>query len=156
MSRCHCPTRGGRSKPAANQSTSDCASIFSATWSRKSSPAGRTYREGLDRIPRFARAGRDSARPAAFDLAAFGDLLVHVADLAHSHTYLEACFENIADGTIPGHLIATLWRQMLGYGLAVVIGITLGLAMGYYRLLYNLFEPLVEVLRPIPGPAYLP
>ena len=22
--------------------------------------------------------------------------------------------------------------------------------------LYNLFEPLVEVLRPIPGPAYLP
>jgi NitT/TauT family transport system permease protein len=45
---------------------------------------------------------------------------------------------------------------MLGYGLAVVIGITLGLAMGYYRLLYNLFEPLVEVLRPIPGPAYLP
>jgi len=28
--------------------------------------------------------------------------------------------------------------------------------MGYYRLLYNLFEPLVEVLRPIPGPAYLP
>ncbi len=26
----------------------------------------------------------------------------------------------------------------------------------YYRALYNLFEPLVEVLRPIPGPAYLP
>jgi ABC-type nitrate/sulfonate/bicarbonate transport system permease component len=68
----------------------------------------------------------------------------------------EAWFENIADGTIPGHLIATLWRQMLGYGLAVVIGITLGLGMGYYRVLYNLFEPLVEVLRPIPGPAYLP
>ena len=45
---------------------------------------------------------------------------------------------------------------MLGYGLAVVLGITLGLAMGYYRMLYNLFEPLVEVLRPIPGPAYLP
>ena len=32
----------------------------------------------------------------------------------------------------------------------------LGLAMGYFRPLYNLFEPLVEVLRPIPGPAYLP
>ena len=83
-------------------------------------------------------------------------VLVHVADLAPGHTHFEAWFENIADGTIPGHLIATLWRQMLGYGLAVVIGITIGLAMGYYRLLYNLFEPLVEVLRPIPGPAYLP
>jgi ABC-type nitrate/sulfonate/bicarbonate transport system permease component len=68
----------------------------------------------------------------------------------------EAWFENIADGTLATHLLATFWRQMLGYGLAVVLGIGLGLAMGYYRALYNLFEPLVEVLRPIPGPAYLP
>ncbi|MCC6776770.1 MAG: ABC transporter permease [Hyphomicrobiales bacterium] len=68
----------------------------------------------------------------------------------------EAWAENVLDGTIPGHMVATFWRQMLGYGLAVVLGIMLGLAMGYYRALYNLFEPLVEVLRPIPGPAYLP
>jgi ABC-type nitrate/sulfonate/bicarbonate transport system permease component len=68
----------------------------------------------------------------------------------------EAWAENIADGTIPEHLVATLWRQMLGYGLATVVGVGLGLAMGYYRPLFNLFEPLVEVLRPIPGPAYLP
>src|SRR5262245_30840441 len=68
----------------------------------------------------------------------------------------EAWFENIADGTLVIHLLATFWRQMLGYGLAVVLGIILGLAMGYFRPLYNLFEPLVEALRPIPGPAYLP
>jgi ABC-type nitrate/sulfonate/bicarbonate transport system permease component len=68
----------------------------------------------------------------------------------------EAWYENIVDGTMPFHLLATLWRQMLGYGLAVLLGIALGLAMGYYRVLYNLLEPLVEVLRPIPGPAYLP
>ena len=67
-----------------------------------------------------------------------------------------AWFENIADGTLAGHLLATFWRQMLGYGLAIVLGVGLGLVMGYYRVLYNLFEPLVEVLRPIPGPAYLP
>jgi ABC-type nitrate/sulfonate/bicarbonate transport system permease component len=68
----------------------------------------------------------------------------------------EAWLENIIDGTLIVHLLATFWRQMLGYALAVVLGITLGLAMGYYRPLYNLFEPLVETLRPIPGPAYLP
>jgi NitT/TauT family transport system permease protein len=68
----------------------------------------------------------------------------------------EAWAENVVDGTIPGHMLATFWRQMLGYGLAIVIGVALGLVMGYYRALYNLFEPLVEVLRPIPGPAYLP
>jgi len=82
--------------------------------------------------------------------------------LVHSPTWptvtriFEAWFENIADGTLAIHLFATLWRQMLGYVLAVGLGIALGLAMGYYRVLYNLFEPLVETLRPIPGPAYLP
>ena len=69
---------------------------------------------------------------------------------------LAAWYENIADGTLIRHLLATLWRQMLGYGIAVVLGVGVGLAMGYFRALYNLFEPLVEVLRPIPGPAYLP
>jgi ABC-type nitrate/sulfonate/bicarbonate transport system permease component len=69
---------------------------------------------------------------------------------------LEAWLENLADGTLARHLLATFWRQMVGYGLAVVLGVGMGLAMGYFRVLYNLFEPLVEVLRPIPGPAYLP
>jgi ABC-type nitrate/sulfonate/bicarbonate transport system permease component len=68
----------------------------------------------------------------------------------------EAWLENVLDGTLILHIFATLWRQMLGYGLAVVLGVSIGMAMGYYRALYNLFEPLVEVLRPIPGPAYLP
>jgi len=82
--------------------------------------------------------------------------------LVHSVTWptvtriFEAWAENVVDGTIPWHMLATFWRQMLGYGLAIVIGVALGLVMGYYRALYNLFEPLVEVLRPIPGPAYLP
>ncbi len=63
---------------------------------------------------------------------------------------------NIADGTLLGHLWATFWRQMLGYSIAAILGIGVGLLMGYFRFLYNLFEPLVEVLRPIPGAAYLP
>src|SRR5262249_58587999 len=68
----------------------------------------------------------------------------------------EAWYENVADGTLIVHLLATLWRQMLGYWLAVLLGVVLGLAMGYYRVFYNLLEPLIEVFRPIPGPAYLP
>lgn len=65
-------------------------------------------------------------------------------------------YEKILDGTLPVHLFATLWRQMLGFFLAVILGVAFGLAVGYFRPLYNLFEPLVELLRPIPGPAYLP
>jgi ABC-type nitrate/sulfonate/bicarbonate transport system permease component len=69
---------------------------------------------------------------------------------------LVAWFNNVIDGTLPLHLLATLWRQMLGYCLAILLGVSMGLVMGYYRALYNLFEPVVEMLRPIPGPAYLP
>ena len=69
---------------------------------------------------------------------------------------LVAWYENIIDGTLIVNLLATLWRQMLGYWLAVVLGVSLGLAVGYYRFAYNLLEPLIEVFRPIPGPAYLP
>jgi ABC-type nitrate/sulfonate/bicarbonate transport system permease component len=43
-----------------------------------------------------------------------------------------------------------------GYVIGVVLGIVLGLLMGYVRFFYNLLEPITEVLRPIPSPAYLP
>lgn len=69
---------------------------------------------------------------------------------------IKSWFVNVADGTLIGHLYSTLWRQLGGYVLAVVLGVSLGLAMGYFRPVYNLLEPIVELLRPIPGPAYLP
>jgi ABC-type nitrate/sulfonate/bicarbonate transport system permease component len=69
---------------------------------------------------------------------------------------IKSWFVNMADGTLLGHLFATFWRQFGGYLLAVVFGVALGLAMGYFRAFHDLMEPLVELLRPIPGPAYLP
>jgi len=45
---------------------------------------------------------------------------------------------------------------MIGYLLAAGIGVVLGLMMGYYKPVYCLFEPIVELLRPIPSPAYIP
>jgi ABC-type nitrate/sulfonate/bicarbonate transport system permease component len=68
----------------------------------------------------------------------------------------QAWLSDLLDGTLISNLVATFWRQMLGYWLAVALGIGVGLAMGYYRVAYNLMEPLIEVFRPIPGPAYLP
>lgn len=59
-------------------------------------------------------------------------------------------------GEILKELGPSLWRIAVGYSGAVVAGIAIGLAMGYFRLIYNLFEPLTELLRPIPSPAYIP
>jgi ABC-type nitrate/sulfonate/bicarbonate transport system permease component len=69
---------------------------------------------------------------------------------------LQAWFADLLNGSLGSNLLATFWRQMLGYWLAVALGVSVGLAMGYYRIAYNLMEPLIEIFRPIPGPAYLP
>ena len=50
----------------------------------------------------------------------------------------------------------SLWRMFAGYFIGVLLGVLLGLLMGYFRFFYNLLEPITEVLRPIPSPAYLP
>lgn len=51
---------------------------------------------------------------------------------------------------------STIGLLALGYLLACVAGILLGLAMGYHRPTYALLEPTLELLRPIPKPALLP
>lgn len=62
--------------------------------------------------------------------------------------------------TISGKMVLlvlpSLERLVIGYAFAVVFGITLGIAMGYFAVVYNILEPLTEILRPIPSPAYIP
>jgi ABC-type nitrate/sulfonate/bicarbonate transport system permease component len=53
-------------------------------------------------------------------------------------------------------LMATVGLLAAGYGLACLFGILLGLSMGSSRRAYALFEPLLELLRPIPKPALIP
>jgi ABC-type nitrate/sulfonate/bicarbonate transport system permease component len=62
----------------------------------------------------------------------------------------------IVSGELLKELLPSLWRMFAGYFIGVFIGVILGLAMGYVRFFYNLLEPITEVLRPIPSPAYLP
>jgi ABC-type nitrate/sulfonate/bicarbonate transport system permease component len=62
----------------------------------------------------------------------------------------------IVSGELFGELVPSLWRTFAGYFIGVGLGVVLGLLMGYFRFFYNLLEPITEVLRPIPSPAYLP
>ena len=54
------------------------------------------------------------------------------------------------------HIGASLQRIVIAYGLAAVLGVVLGLAMGRSRLAYDLVLPYVEILRPIPAVAWIP
>ncbi|HEY1362270.1 MAG TPA: ABC transporter permease [Xanthobacteraceae bacterium] len=62
----------------------------------------------------------------------------------------------VISGELPRELGDSLWRMFAGYFIGVSLGALLGLLMGYFRFFYNLLEPITEVLRPIPSPAYLP
>jgi ABC-type nitrate/sulfonate/bicarbonate transport system permease component len=64
--------------------------------------------------------------------------------------------EIFADGSLWGPLGSTLYLLFTAYLLGSLLAISLGLLMGRFQPLHDLFEPLIEVLRPLPKPALLP
>jgi ABC-type nitrate/sulfonate/bicarbonate transport system permease component len=82
--------------------------------------------------------------------------IVHSPSLPPVSAILVQWLHLILNGTLVAQLGPSLGRIAAGYTSAVVVGVAVGLAMGYYRTAYNLLEPLTELLRPIPSPAYIP
>lgn len=62
----------------------------------------------------------------------------------------------LSSGEFLAPLLQTLTILFISYAMACVLGILLGVLMGYFRAMYCLFEPLVEILRTIPKPILLP
>lgn len=54
------------------------------------------------------------------------------------------------------HLMASLQRVAIGFSLAVVVGITLGILIGSSALLYDALDFIFQVLRTVPPLAWLP
>jgi ABC-type nitrate/sulfonate/bicarbonate transport system permease component len=68
----------------------------------------------------------------------------------------EKTVDLILSGSALEPLASTLSLLAIAYFSASAVAILFGLAMGRYPALYNLFEPVVEVVRPLPKPALLP
>jgi len=58
--------------------------------------------------------------------------------------------------TIQQHLASSVQRYLLGFGLAAVIGVPLGLAMGWFRWLDDIVTPLFEAIRFVAPIAWVP
>jgi NitT/TauT family transport system permease protein len=54
------------------------------------------------------------------------------------------------------HVAASLRRIAISYAMAAALGITLGLLMGRSRIIRDVVNPYVEILRPIPAVAWIP
>jgi NitT/TauT family transport system permease protein len=64
--------------------------------------------------------------------------------------------ELIRDGTLFEHIGASLFRVGVGFALAVVVGVPLGLWMGWVRFAFETLNPLFQMLRPISPIAWIP
>ena len=64
--------------------------------------------------------------------------------------------ELIASGELLRALGSSVYRAALGYAAALALAVPLGVLIGFYRAAFDLFEPLTELLRPLPPPALIP
>ena len=64
--------------------------------------------------------------------------------------------ELVEDGTLWEHIRASLFRVGVGFGLAVLVGIPLGLWMGWVGAAFRTFNPIFQMLRPISPIAWIP
>jgi len=60
------------------------------------------------------------------------------------------------DGTLWEHIGASLFRVGVGFGLAAIVAVPLGLWMGWVRGAYITLNPLFQMLRPISPIAWIP
>lgn len=68
---------------------------------------------------------------------------------------LAALFDLLADSRFYGHLWTTLWRGVIGFGVAMVLGTVVGMAMGWRTVIYDLFRPLTQLAISLPPIAWI-
>ncbi len=64
--------------------------------------------------------------------------------------------ELVKDGTLFTHIGASLMRVGAGFALAVLVGVPLGLWLGWVKGAYSTLNPLFQILRPISPIAWIP
>ena len=73
------------------------------------------------------------------------------------NTFIRKMNSTAPDGaTLPQHIGSSLRIAMSGYFLAVLIGTPLGIAMAWYRKADLFVRPIFDLIRPVPGIAWIP
>jgi taurine transport system permease protein len=68
--------------------------------------------------------------------------------------FVEVLTEGYRGLSLVHHLLDSLYRVVMGFLLAVVTAVPLGLAIGYSPKVQAVFDPLIEFYRPLPPLAY--
>lgn len=64
--------------------------------------------------------------------------------------------EKVGSATLVSHIFASVRRITIGFLLSCVLGIGLGLLMGWFKVFRAIFMPIFDLIRPVPGLAWIP
>jgi ABC-type nitrate/sulfonate/bicarbonate transport system permease component len=98
-------------------------------------------REGIFSIP-FIRL-RDIPTPVETWYALLGSMFTHIYGPALRYG-------------IYNHVFASMERVIEGGIIAFIIGVPVGIGVGYSKLIGNIFNPLIEIIRNMPPMAWIP
>jgi NitT/TauT family transport system permease protein len=84
------------------------------------------------------------------------DLYVRFHNVPPPGQVLEDAIGLFSSAPFYAHILASLERIWLGFAIATVLGVGLGLLIGWFRLAADTLLPIVELLRPIPAVAWVP
>jgi NitT/TauT family transport system permease protein len=84
------------------------------------------------------------------------DAFVRFENVPSPESVATAFARHLAEPAFYLHVLVSLRRILIGYLLAGVLGVGLGVAVGRSRLARDLVTPYVELLRPIPAVAWIP
>lgn len=70
--------------------------------------------------------------------------------------FINAIYGKIGRYGLIVHILWSLSRVLIGYCIASICGVVLGLAMGWNKTVEAIFQPLFGIIRPIPPIAWIP
>ncbi|HIH61841.1 MAG TPA: ABC transporter permease [Methanobacteriales archaeon] len=76
--------------------------------------------------------------------------------LPSPYEVLIAFYNLLVTGELFLHAMSTLSRVVAGFSAAAMISIPLGIGIGWSKTLERLFNPIIQILRPIPPLAWVP
>ncbi|RLT90039.1 MULTISPECIES: ABC transporter permease [unclassified Ketobacter] len=120
------------------------------------------------RVSRAVNSGQAQSIAVGVLSLCVGILLWHLATLYNFNFFINfenipspvkvanAFFVHLTEPVFYTHILVSIRRILIAYGLAVLLGVVTGLLVGRSRLARAAVLPYIEVIRPIPAVAWIP
>ena len=105
---------------------------------------------------RWPLIGVSLAAPLAIWALLYAMQVVNPIFLPSPLAVFETGWRLFTNGDVLSAAGASMQRVALGFGLAILVSVPLGLAMGSFRSIQALFEPMISIIRYMPATAFVP